>query len=253
MAAKWLAIFPSVVCGLVTVAAQAADITVMPTQAVKAVYLELIPDFEQKTQHKVSTVWLGSSEIVKRVRDGEVVDVVFLSSGSIDELMKLGKLAPGSRVDIAKSGVGVAVRAGTSKPDISTTEALKRTLLAAKSIAYSSGSSGNYLVGLFTRMGIADEIKSKVTQIGPGLAVGDVIARGDAEVGFQQISELLPIAGITYVGPLPPEIQVNTLYAGAIHTGSKAPDAATALLKHLKSPAAQSALRRAGMEPSDAP
>jgi molybdate transport system substrate-binding protein len=125
-------------------------------------------------------------------------------------------------------------------------------LLAAKSIAISSGSSGNYLVGLFERMGIADEIKPKVKQIAPGLAVGDVIARGDAEIGFQQVSELLPIAGITYVGPLPPELQISTVYAGGIRAGANAPDAAAELLKYLKSPAAFPAIKRAGMEPPDA-
>lgn len=233
--------------------AHAADIDVMATQAVKAIYVELVPGFEVSTQHKISTAWVGSSDIMKRMKDGEVVDLVFLPSPSIDELIKLGKLVPGSRVDLAKSGVGVAVRAGAPKPDIGSSEALKRTLLAAKSIAYSSGSSGNYLVGLFKRMGIADEIKPKVKQIAPGLAVGEVVARGEAEIGFQQVSELLPIAGITFVGPLPSEIQINTVYSGGIHTGAKAPDAAMALLNFLKSPAALSAIKKAGMEPSDTP
>ena len=255
MAAKSPGIISTTICAavifVVAGTAPAAEITVMATQAVKAMYVDLVPGFENSTQHKVSTAWVGSSDIMKRIKDGEVVDLVFLASGSIDELVKLGKLAPGSRVDLAKSGVGVAVRAGAPKPDISSTEALKRTLLAAKSIAYSSGSSGIYLVALFERMGIADAIKPKVTQIAPGLAVGEVVARGDAEIGFQQVSELLPIAGTTYVGPLPPEIQINTVYSGGIHAGAKAPDAAMALLKYLKSPAALSAIRKAGMEPSD--
>lgn len=234
-------------------ATHAAEITVMATQAVKAFYLELVPEFEHSTQHKVSTAWVGSSDIMKRMKADETVDVVFLASPAIDELIKLGKLVPGSRVDLAKSGVGVAVRAGAPRPDISSGEAFKRTLLAAKSIAISSGSSARYLVGLFNRMGIADELKPRIRQIAPGLAVGEVIARGEAEIGFQQISELLPIAGITYVGPLPPEIQTSTVYSGGMHTGARAPDAAMALLKFLKSSAALSAIKKAGMEPSDSP
>ncbi len=257
MPTKWFSSIPSLICAVagwaLTGTAHAAEITVMGTQAVKAAYSELVPDFERSSQHKVSTAWVGSSDIMKRMKDGEVVDLVLLASGSIDELVKLGKIVPGSRVDLAKSGVGMAVRAGALKPDISTSEALKRTLLAAKSIGISSGSSANYLVGLFQRMGIADELKPKIKQIAPGLAVGEIVARGEAEIGFQQVSELLPIAGITFVGPLPPDIQNKTLYSGGIHTGAKAPEAATALLQFLKSPAARSAFVKAGMEPSDSP
>ena len=255
MSTKWLFNLSTAICAaLIWVAsgtAHAAEVTVMATQAIKAAFVELVPGFESSTQHKVSPVWVG--EIMKRIKEGEVVDLVILNRGQIDELTKLGKLVQGSRVDLAKSGVGVAVRAGAPKPDISSSDALKRALLAAKSIAISSGSSSVYMVGLFQRMGIADEIKPRIRQIAPGLAVGEVLARGEAEIGFQQVSELLPIGGITYVGPLPPDIQNYTLYSGGIHTGAKAPDAAMELLKFLKSPASRPAIVRAGMEPSDTP
>jgi len=230
--------------------AHAAEVTTMGSQAIKAVLVELAPAFEASTQHKVSPVWVG--EILKRIKEGEVVDLVILPSGQIDELIKVGKIAPGSRVDLARSGVGVAVRAGAPKPDISSSDALKGALLSAKSIAISSGSSSVYMVGVFQRMGIADEIKPRVRQIAPGLAVGDALARGEAEIGFQQISELLPIGGITYLGPLPTEIQNYTLYAGGIHTSAKAPEAAAALLQFLRSPAARPVILKAGMELPDA-
>lgn len=234
-------------------AAHAADISVIATQAVKSVYLDLAPEFERATQHRLSTAWVGTSIIVQRIREGEVVDVVFLPRGSLDQLIKLGRLAPGSRVDIATSGVGVAVRAGAPTPDIGSGDALKRALLAARSIAYSSGSSGNYIAGLFMRMKIGDEVKPKARQLAPGMAVGEVVARGEAELGFQQISELLPIPGITFVGPLPPEMQIKTLYSGAVHVAAKAPEAAMELLRFLKTPAALPAIRKAGMEPVDTP
>ena len=231
----------------------AAEISVMATQAVKGAYVELVPGFQSSTQHKVSTAWVGSGDIMKRITAGEVVDIVFLASGSIDALVKLGKLVPGSRVDIAKSGVGVAVQAGSPKPNISSSEAFKRTLLTAKSIALSSGSSAVYLDGLFQRMGIAEELKPRIKRIAVGLSVGEVVARGEAELGFMQVSELVTIAGIAYVGPLPPEMQLYTMYSGGIHTGAKSPDAAMDLLKFLKSPTALSAIKSAGMEPADTP
>jgi len=171
-----------------------------------------------------------------------------MAGPSIDELIKQGKIVPGSRVDLAKSGIGVAVRAGAPKPDISSGEALKRTLLAAKSIAYSSGPSGVYLIGLLQRMGIADDIKSKVKQTSPGLPVGEVIARGEAEIGFQQVSELLPIAGIDFLGPLPPDIQHITVFSGAIPTAAKQPDAGRALITFILSPAALPHIKHSGME-----
>ena len=228
---------------------QAADINVLASNALKEAYLELVPSFEKATEHKVATTWAGTNDIKKRMAAGETYDLVIMAGPALDELVKQGKIVPGSRVDLAKSGVGVAVRAGAPKPDISSGDALKRALLAAKSIAYSSGPSGVYMEGLFRRLGIADEIKPKLKQTQPGNPVGEVIARGEAEIGFQQVSELLPIAGIDYIGPLPPDIQHITVFSGGIHTGAKQPDAAKALVKFITAPAAVPVIKKKGMEP----
>jgi molybdate transport system substrate-binding protein len=229
--------------------ANAAEIKVLASNAIKEAYLELVAGFEKATEHRVATTWAGTNDIMKRMQAGETFDLVIMAGPSIDELIKQGKIVAGSRVDFAKSGVGVAVRAGASKPDISSGDALKRALLAARSIAYSSGPSGVYLAGLFQRMGIAEEIKSKVKQTAPGSPVGEMIARGEAEIGFQQISELLPIAGIDYIGPLPADIQHITVFSGGVHTGAKEPDAARALVEFITAPAAVPVIKKKGMEP----
>jgi len=177
------------------------------------------------------------------------VDLVIGSAAVVDELMQLGRIVPGSRVDLAKSGVGVAVRSGARKPDIGSVEALKRALRSAKSIGYSSGPSGVYLSGLFERLGIAAELKPKITQTPPGVFVGERVARGEIEIGFQQVPELLPVPGIDYVGPLPREIQAITVFSGGIHSGADEPEAARAWLKFLTSPGAAPVIRKKGMEP----
>ena len=229
--------------------ARAADMKVLASAALKEAYLELVPQFERTTEHKVATTWAGTVDIMKRMQAGETFDLVIMAGPSIDELIKLGKIVPGSRVDLAKSGVGAAVRAGAPKPDIGSGEALKRAMLAAKSIAYSTGPSGVYLADLFQRMGIADEIKSKVKISPPGQPVGEMIARGEAEIGFQQVSELLPVAGIDFIGPLSADVQKITVFAGGIHTGAKEPDAAKALVKFITSPQAVPVIKKKGMEP----
>jgi molybdate transport system substrate-binding protein len=164
----------------------------------------------------------------------------------MDELNSLGKVGNGTAV--ARSGIGVAVQAGAPAPDISSVEAFKRTMLAAKSIAVSTGPSGAYLAGLFGRLGIADAIKDKLKQT-QGVPIGEVIARGDAEIGFQQVSELLPIKGITYIGPLPTFIQHITVFTAAVHNGATATDGAKALIKFLTTPQAGEAFKKTGMEP----
>jgi molybdate transport system substrate-binding protein len=230
-------------------AANAADVKVMASAAIKEAYLELVPQFEKGTEHKVATTWAGTVDMMKRLQGGEVFDLVIMAGPSIEELIKQGKIVPGSRVDLAKSGVGVAVRAGAPKPDISSGDALKRAMLAAKSIAYSTGPSGVYLAGLFQRMGIADEIKSKVVLAPPGMPVGEIVARGDAEIGFQQVSELLPVAGIDFIGPLSADVQQITVFAGGIHTAAMQADAAKALVKFLTSSQAAPVIKKKGMEP----
>ena len=235
---------------MVAAMASAAEIQVMSSLAIKEAYLELVPRFESETKHKVVTSWVGMVDILKRIKAGESSDLVIGSAAALEELIKAGRIVPASRTDLVKSGVGVAVRAGAPRPDISSGEALKRALLKAKSIAYSSGPSGVYLSGLFQKWGVAEQLKPRITQTPPGVAVGSVIARGDAEIGFQQVSELLPVAGIDYIGPLPPDIQIVTVFSGAVHAGAKQPEAAKALMKFLTSPAAAPVIRKKGMEPA---
>ena len=230
-------------------AATAAEIKVLSSNAIKEAYLELVPGFERVTEHKVATTWAGTVEIMKRMQAGETFDLIIMAGPSLDELVKLGKIVPGSRVDLVKSGVGVAVRAGAPKPDISSSDAVKKALLAARSIGFSTGPSGVYLAGVFQRMGIADEIKPKLKQVPPGVPVGTILASGEAEIGFQQMSELIHVAGIDYLGPLPADIQRITVFSGGIHTGAKQADAAKALVKFLTAPAAVPVIKKHGLEP----
>lgn len=226
-----------------------SEIKVMASAAFKEAYLELVPQFERATGHKVVTLWVPSVQMISRLKGGETVDLVIMSAALLDELIKAGIVAAGNRFDIAKSGVGVAVRAGAPKPDISSGDAIKRAVLAAKAIAYSTGPSGVYLAGLFQHMGIADAIKNKV-KISQGVPAGSFVASGEAELAFQQISELLPVPGIELVGPLPADIQKITVFSAGLHIGAKAPDAARALVEFLTAPAAAPITRKKGMEPA---
>ena len=216
--------------------ARAAEINVLASGATKEAYLDLVPQFEKSSEHKVVTTWSGTVDIKKRIAE-------------IDAFTQQGKIVPGSRVDLMKSGVGIAVRAGAPKPDISSSEALKKTLLAAKSIGYSTGPSGVYVASLFERMGIADQIKLKLNQTSSGVAVGSIIANGEAEIGFQQVSELIHFPGVDYIGPLPADVQKTTVFSAGIHSGAKQPEATKALVKFLTSPAAAPVIEKHGMEP----
>jgi molybdate transport system substrate-binding protein len=229
--------------------ASAAEIKVLSTQATEEAYRELVPQFEKDTGHKVTTVFTGTLDANKRLAAGETYDLLIMSAPSIDEHIKGGKVVPGSRVDLAKSGVGVGVKAGAPKPDISTTDALKKTVLSAKSIGYSTGPSGVYVIGLFQRMGIADEIKGKLRQTPTGVFVGSIIASGEAEIGFQQVSELSHFAGVDYVGPLPADVQQFTTFSSGIMAGAMEAEAAKALVKFVTAPAAAAAYKKRGMEP----
>jgi len=229
--------------------AHAAEIKVIASAAVREACLDLVRSFEKSSGHKVTTIWAGTESITKRISGGEVVDIVIIAAPNIDKLISEGKLVAGSRVDIAKSGVGLAVRAGLPKPDISSSEAVKKAVLAAKSVAYSSGPSGFYVADLFKKMGIADQIKEKVKQTPSGVQVGEVVARGEADLGFQQVSELLHVKGINYLGPLPADIQHITVFSAGLHTAAPAPDAAKALVKFLTAPEAGPIIRKTGMEP----
>jgi molybdate transport system substrate-binding protein len=229
--------------------ADAAEIKVLSTQATEQSYRELVPQFEKAAGHKVTTIFTGTLDADKRLAAGESYDLLIMSSPSIDEHIKDGKLVPGSRVDIAKSGVAVGVKAGAPKPDISTIEALKKTILAAKSIGYSTGPSGNIIVALLQRLGVLDQVKPKMKQTATGVFVGSIIASGEVEIGFQQVSELSQFAGVDYVGPLPADIQQYTTFSSGILKGGKEPDAAKALVKFITAPEAAATFRRRGMEP----
>ena len=228
----------------------ADEIRVLASIALKGVYLELAPRFEEAGRCRLVTEWAGAAPVLKRILAGERADLVIAPAGLIDELIASGKIARGGRIDIARSGVGVAVPKGAPKPDLSSVEKLKRALLDAKSIAYSSGPSGVYLAGLFQRLGIADALGAKVMQTPPGTFVGELIARGEAEIGFQQMGELLHVGeGIDVVGPLPPEIQNITVFSGGVHAAARKAGLARALLEFLCTPEAAAVIRRKGMEP----
>ena len=246
----------AVVCALLTVSAvRAAEIKVVTSGAFTAAYLKLVPDYERATHNKLVTEFgpsMGTTHnaIPLRLERGEAIDVVIMAAPALADLMKQGKVRAGSRVDLVESRIGMAVKAGAPKPDISTVEALKRTLLAAKSIAYSDSASGVYLsTELFPKLGIADQIrrKSKKIEADP---VGEAVARGEIEIGFQQISELRPVKGIDIVGPLPPGAQKVTVFAAGIPATSKQPGAAKALVEWLASPAAYAAIKDSGLEPA---
>ncbi len=229
--------------------ARAAEIAVISTVAHKDAYIEMMPAFERASGHKVVTQWVPTVEVLRRIKAGEATDLVLMVASGIDELTKVGKIESGSGVPFVKSGIGIAVRAGAPRPDVSSADAFRRTLLAAKSVAYSTGPSGNYLAGLFERMGIAAEIKAKV-RVTQGEPVGNFVARGEAEIGFQQIPEILPVKGIDYLGPLPPDIQYITTFSAGIHAAAKQPEAARALIKFLKAPEAAAFYKKHGLEPS---
>ena len=225
-----------------------AEITVLLSAAFKEAYVELVPRFERASGHKVATLWAPSVEIMKRMKAGEIVDLVIVSAPSIEALKELGIVGMNGRSDLATCGVGVAVKAGAPRPDLSSGEAVKRAVLGAGSIVYSHGPSGVYLEGLFERMGIADAIESKVKRV-QGEPAGALVARGAAELGFQQVCELLPVPGIDLVGPLPPDIQEITTFSSGIHAKARAPDAARALVEFLTSPDAAPVIVAKGMTP----
>jgi molybdate transport system substrate-binding protein len=242
-----------VVLWLRVAAVYADDVVVMTSGAFTAAYLELAKGFERASKNRVVTaatsMGTGADSIPSRLARGETADVVIVAADAIDQLIQQGLVVSGSRVDLARSSIGMAVRAGERKPDITSVEGLKQALLAAKSVAYSASVSGDYLVGeLFPRLGIADQLKGKSQRI-ERERVGVVVARGDAEIGFQQISELLPIDGIDLVGPLPPEAQRVTVFSAGIAAASTHQAAARALIRFLASPAASGTVSKSGLEP----
>jgi molybdate transport system substrate-binding protein len=231
----------------------AAEINVVTSGAFTAAYLQLAPEFERATHNKLITGFgpsMGTTKnaIPVRLARGESIDVVIMASPALDDLIQQGKVLPNSRVDLVQSRIALAVKAGAPHPDISTVDALKRTLLAAKSIAYSDSASGVYLsTVLFPKLGIADQIKAKSKKIEAD-PVGGVVATGQFEIGFQQISELRPVKGIDIVGPLPPGAQRVTTFSAGIPVTSKNPEAAKELIKFLISPANLPVIEKTGLE-----
>lgn len=230
--------------------AQGNEIKVLASAALHEIGLELLPQFEKSSGHKVSVTWTGTAKIKQQIAAGEVFDLVIVGAPEVDRFIAEGKMAAGSRVDLAKSGVGVAVKAGTPKPDISSGEAVKKAMLAAKSVAYSSGPSGVYVQSLIAKLGIAEKMKAKSRQTVPGSRVGQYLARGEAELGFQQISELIHESGIDYLGPLPPDIQHYTNFSSGLGSGSKEQGAAKALQAFLSAPVAADVIKKNGMDPA---
>jgi len=234
--------------------ASAAEVRVMISGGMTAAYQALVPEFEKATGNKLLTAFgpsMGTTvnAIPVRLQRGEPADVLIMVGYALGDLIKQGKVVADSRVDLVKSPIGIAVKAGAPKPDISTADAVKRALLAAKSVAYSDSASGVYVsTEMFEKLGIVDAMKDKAKKI-PATPVGEIVARGEAELGFQQIAELRPVSGIDIVGPLPNDLQKITVFSAGIATVSKEPDAGKALIKFLASPAAKDALVKSGLDP----
>jgi molybdate transport system substrate-binding protein len=242
VAAAALLLFPSV--------AQNAEIKLLASGAVKDAYIELLSKFEKTSGHKVTAAWSSTTEIQKRVAAGEAADLVILGDSGTEQLIKQGKLVASTRAIFAKSGISIAVRSGAPKPDISSVDALIKSVLAAKSIAYSEGASGTYLVGMFQKLGIYDQVKSKASIAKANEPVGEKVVRGEAEIGLHQFSELIPVKGIQIVGPLPAELQYITVFSGGVHSEAKEPDAAKALIKFLTTPAVGKSIKKHGLDRS---
>jgi molybdate transport system substrate-binding protein len=223
---------------------------VLCTNGLKSVMLDLAPAFERAIGSKPVLTWGSAAGLMQALAAGTAADLVILTAEAIDDLIARGKVAAGSRVDLARSGIGIAVRQGASKPDIATPDALKRALLAAKSVAHSkTGMSGIYFPTVLERLGIVDAMRSKIVMPDPGTPVGELVAAGTAEIGVQQISELLPVAGIAVVGPLPAALQKITTFTAGVLAAAKEPEAAAALARFV---AAESKplLARWGLEPA---
>lgn len=229
--------------------AHAADLTVVSTNAFKTVLEELGPQFERASGHKLTMRFASTSEMKARIEKGEAFDVAVLTAAAADDLIKQAKLAPATRTDVARSGVGVAIRRGAPKPDLSSADAFKRSLVQAKSITYSaSGFTGPSLRKIFERFGIADQMQAK-TRLASGNAA-EAVARGEAHLGFTQASEILHVTGADYAGPLPEEVQIYTVFTAAAASTGKDAAAGTAFVRFLGAPAAAPVIKAKGMEPT---
>ena len=228
------------------VAAEAAEVTLLISNALKTVMEELAPQFEQATGHKLAITYGSTNPLKARIEKGEAFDLTILGDAAIDDLVKQGKLVAATRAVVARSGLGVAIRKGATRPDISTTEAFKRTLLDAKSIAYLvDGLTGTYLKVLLQRLGITDSMQAKYTNA----RGAEAVARGEVELGVTQMSEILHQTGAELAGPLPPEVQNYTNFSSAVGARARQDAAARALLRYFASPAAARLMKANGLEP----
>jgi molybdate transport system substrate-binding protein len=227
-----------------------SPLRIVSSMATREVLAELVLDYSKRTLHEVRLESAGGVDVARRVRAGEPVDAVVLASDVIDQLAAEGRLVAGSRVDLVRSGVAIAVRSGAPRPAVGSEEDVRRAVLAAKSLGYSTGPSGAHLAGLFERWGIADAVRSRIVQAPAGVPVGRLVAEGNVELGFQQLAELIHLDGVDVLGPLPPAIQVVTTFSAGVAATSTQPDAVRALLAFMASPAAAEAKRRNGMEPA---
>jgi molybdate transport system substrate-binding protein len=227
----------------------AADIKVVAPNAVKEPVAEVASWFANETGQKVEFTWGGSEAIAKRVAEGEEFDIVITTSQAIDRMASAGKVVAESKTNFSRSAVAAAVRADVPRPNISTVDGVRQALLSADSIAISSGASGRYFEKLFEQLGVADQIKHKIKQPPSGAQIGDLLARGEAELGFQQVSELVHAKGIVYLGPLPADIQNYTVWSAALHKSSRQPDLARALIVTLAAIRARDVMTRSGLEP----
>jgi molybdate transport system substrate-binding protein len=218
------------------------------SMATRQLLAELVADYKKLSDADISIESVGGVDAAKRVQAGETFDVVILASDAIDKLIAAGHVDPTSKVDLVNSGVAVAVKAGTAAPDISSEAAVKQAVLAAKTLSYSTGPSGVALTKLFEHWGIEPQIASRIVKAPPGVPVGSLVAKGEVELGFQQLSELIHLDGISIVGPLPPEIQITTTFSAGVCTASTQADAVRAMLAYMASPAATAAKLRQGME-----
>jgi molybdate transport system substrate-binding protein len=237
---------------VVGIAAQAAEIKVLSAVPMEQVMEDVAPKFERATGYKVALTFATLGEVVKRIRDGESADVVVIPREGTDTVVKEGKAAAGHVTVIARSGIAVAVRKGAPKPDISSPEALKRTLLATKSITYSDpaagGASGNHFTKVIERLGIVNEMKPKTILAKPGDETGVLVANGQAELGVHQFQVLLSVPGIEIVGPLPGDLQNTVVFAAAIMAGTRSPEASKALVDFLRTPEAAGVIKAQGMQ-----
>ena len=236
-----------------TSSGSAAEVKVLTAGAFKQVVLALVPDFEKQTGNKVVVDNDTAGGLKKRIEGGEIFDVAVITPAVLDELAGAGKIAAGTRVNLASVGIGVVVKEGAPKPDVSTVEAFKRALLEAKSVAYidptSGGSSGIYVDKLLERLGVADQVRPKA-KLKKGGYVAELVVSGEAEIGVHQISEIVPVKGAALAGPLPKEIQNTTTYAAGLSASPQNKEVAQALIKAFSGPAAAAVLKSKGMEPA---